>query len=126
VACFHLHGDETGETHLTRLEFPVEETYAGTVRGLHDIPTTTLGFGEFIDRKPDVGVHNAPQRQFLVVLQGELEVSATVGQKERLQPGDFLLADDIGTKGHLSRDVGTKPLILMAVGIGDEWDGPPS
>ena len=71
VACFHVHGDAAGETHLTRLELPVKETYAGTVRGLNDIPATTMGMGEFVGRKPDGGMHEAPRRQFVVVLPPE-------------------------------------------------------
>ena len=125
MACFHLHGDAAGDTHLAPLEMPVTDTHAGTVRGLNDIPATTMGFGEFVaGRKPDVGVHNAPRRQFLVVLQGELEIETTLHQKKRLRPGDVLLADDVGTKGHISRDVGEQPLMLMAMGIGSEWNGP--
>jgi mannose-6-phosphate isomerase-like protein (cupin superfamily) len=123
MACFHLHGDADGETHLAVLEFPVTETYAGTVRALNDIPVTTMGFGEFVVRKPDAGMHEAPRRQFLVVLKGELELETSLGEQERLRPGDVLLADDIGTKGHHSRDVGEEPLSLLAIAIGDGWSG---
>ena len=38
-------------------------------------------------------------------------------RSERLRAGDVLLADDGGTKGHISRDVGDDPLMLMAIGI---------
>lgn len=125
MACFHLHGDAAGETHLAQLELPVKETYAGTVRGVNDIPATTMGFGEFVGgRKADAGMHNAPRRQFLVVLKGELELETSLGKRERLRPGDVLLADDIGTKGHHSRDVGEAPLMLMAIGIGSDWNAP--
>ena len=120
-----MHGDAAGDTHVAPLDMPVTDTEAGTVRGLNDIPVATMGFGEFVKgRKPDVGVHNAPRRQFLVVLQGELEIETTLRQKERLRPGDVLLADDVGTKGHISRDVGADPLMLMAIGIGTDWNGP--
>jgi hypothetical protein len=125
MTCFHMHGDAAGETHLTPLDLPVQETYAGTVRGLNDIPATTMGFGEFVgDRKPDAGLHDAPRRQLLVVLRGVLEIETSLGQQERLRPGDVLLADDVGTKGHHSRDVGEDPLMLMAIGIGSDWPGP--
>jgi uncharacterized cupin superfamily protein len=122
VRCWHLHGDASGDTHLALVELPERDSYAGTVRGFTDIPVTTMGMGEFIGRKPDVGMHNAPRRQFLVVLQGELEIVTTLGHSERLRPGDVLLADDGGTNGHISRDVGDNPLMLMAIGIDPAWD----
>jgi quercetin dioxygenase-like cupin family protein len=124
VTVFHLHGDAAGDTHVTVLDLPTNETQAGVVRGLSEIPATTTGFGEFVERKPDVGVHNAPRRQFLVVLKGVLEIVTTLDQRERLQPGDVLLADDTETKGHISRDVGEEPLALLAIGIADGWELP--
>ncbi len=123
MACFHLCGDADGETHLSRLEFAVKETFAGTVRALNDVPVTTMGFGEFVGRKPDAGMHNAPRRQFLVVLRGVLELETSLGQQEHLKPGDMLLADDIGTRGHHSRDVGDEPLSLLAIAIDESWPG---
>ena len=126
MRCWHLHGDADGETHLTLVDLPLRDSYAGTVRGLSDIPVTTMGMGEFLGRKPDVGVHNAPRRQFLVVLQGELEIVTTLGDSQRLGPGDVLLADDGGSKGHVSRDVGTDALMMMAIGLDGDWELPQS
>jgi hypothetical protein len=121
-----MHGDAAGETQLDELALPERETHAGRFLGLGDVPTTTMGFGQFVGRKPDVGMHNAPRRQFLVVLRGELEIITTLGGSRRLHPGDLLLADDIGSKGHISRDVGAEPLMLMAVGVDPTWEGPAS
>jgi hypothetical protein len=123
MVCYHLNADDAGETHLTLLEFATKETSAGLVRGLNDVPVTTLGFGEFVGRKPDVGMHNAPRRQFLIVLGGTLEIVTSLGDSQRLEPGDVLLADDVGSRGHISRDVGADSLMLLAVGIDDTWDG---
>ena len=119
---FHLHGDESGDTHLDPLELAERDSEAGRVRTLSDIPVTTMGMGEFLGRKPDVGVHPAPRRQFLVVLQGELEIVTTLGQHEHLRPGDVLFADDGDSLGHISRDVGDEPLMLMAIGVDGDWD----
>ncbi len=126
MACFRVHGEADGETHLTRLEFPTKDTVVGKVRGMTDVPMTSGGMAEFVDcRKPDSGLHDAPRRAFIVVLGGVLEVETSLGQREELGPGDVLLADDVGSKGHFSRDVGDAPLTMMTVGIGDGWDGPP-
>lgn len=124
MACFHLHGDDAGDTHLTPIVLPERDTLAGPARSLGEVPATTLGIGELIGRKPDVGVHPAPRRQFLVVLRGAMEILTTLDQRQRLGPGDVLLADDVGSKGHISRDVGDEPLMMLAVGIADGWELP--
>jgi hypothetical protein len=124
MACYHLSAAGSGESRISELLLPTRETEAGIVQGVSEIPTTTMGFGAFVGRKPDVGMHQAPRRQFLVVLRGVLEIVTSVGQREELRSGDVLLADDIGTDGHISRDVGEEPLMLMAIGIGESWQGP--
>jgi hypothetical protein len=124
VAVFHLHGDPDGETHLRVVDLPMRETDAGVVRNLGDIPVTTAGLGGFVGRKPDVGMHDAPRRQLLVVLDGALEIVTSGEQREVLHPGDVLFADDVGTKGHISRDVGDGPLSIMAIGVAEGWSPP--
>ena len=127
MTVFRVHGDADGETHLTRLDLPVNDTPVGRVRSMSDIPMIDGGMAEFVDcRKPDTGIHEAPRRQFIVVLGGVLEIETSLGRSERLAAGDVLLADDVGTKGHHSRDVGEVPLTMMTVGIGGDWDGPPA
>ena len=120
----HLHGDEAGDTYVREVELPVRETEAGTVRRLGDIAVTSAGLGAFVGRKPDVGMHNAPRRALLVVLAGRLEVVTSLDQHELLGPGDVLFADDVGTKGHISRDVGDEPLSILSIGLDDGWDLP--
>jgi hypothetical protein len=127
MTVFRVHGDAEGETHLTPIDLPVNETPVGRVRSMGDIPMIDGGLAEFVDcRKPDRGIHGAPRRQFIVVLRGVLEIETSLGRSERLAAGDVLLADDVGTKGHHSRDVGDVPLTMMTVGLGDDWDGPPT
>ena len=107
MTVFRVHGDAEGETHLTPIDLPVNETPVGRVRSMGDIPMIDGGLAEFVDcRKPDRGIHGAPRRQFIVVLRGVLEIETSLGRSERLAAGDVLLADDVGTKGHHSRDVG--------------------
>lgn len=120
----HLHGDDAGETHLRTVELQERDTEAGRVRNLGRIPATTAGLGGFVGRKPDVGMHNAPRRQLLVVLDGALEIVTSLDQREVLHPGDVLFADDVGTRGHVSRDVGDDPLSILAVGVADDWTLP--
>ncbi len=121
---YHLSADASGESRISPLPLPLRETAAGTVHGLTDIPAQALGMAQFIGRKPDVGMHVAPRRQFLVVLGGVLELVSSSGDTEHLVAGDFVLADDIGSSGHISRDVGEEPLMLMAIAIDQNWQFP--
>ena len=124
MTVFHLHGDDDGETHLRTVELPERDTEHGRVRNIGDIATTTAGLGGFVERKPDVGMHNAPRRQLLVVLEGRLEIVTSTDEQQVLHPGDVLFADDVGTKGHISRDVGDDRLSIMAIGVADDWTLP--
>src|SRR3954451_5850418 len=124
MTLFHLYGDESGATHLAPLELTVEETPVGTVRGLRDIPATTAAVMEFVNRKPDLGLHVSPQRQCFVVLKGVLEVTTSLGHTEHLGVGDIFLADDVGTQGHISRDIGDDPLMLLAMPLDPNWHIP--
>lgn len=47
--------------------------------------------------------HNAPQPQYIVYLEGEVEVEASGGEKRVFKPGDVLFATDLTGKGHISK-----------------------
>ena len=47
--------------------------------------------------------HNAPQPQYIVYLEGEVEVEASGGEKRIFKPGDILFATDLTGKGHISK-----------------------
>jgi hypothetical protein len=53
--------------------------------------------------------HNAPRRQYVVNLEGEVEIEVGDGTKRILRTGDVLLAEDTTGQGHISRAVGGKP-----------------
>ncbi|HEY6532844.1 MAG TPA: hypothetical protein VIY72_11100 [Acidimicrobiales bacterium] len=126
MALFHVRAGNDGESVLTELELPEEDTPAGRVQGLHGIPVESLGWAVFVDRKPDTGLHPAPIRQFVVVLRGVLEVETPDGVARQLQPGDVLFAEDTTTSGHHSRDVGDEGLGMMVIPVEEGWSFPGS
>ncbi|MEY2398806.1 MAG: hypothetical protein QOJ00_1980 [Actinomycetota bacterium] len=69
------------------------------------LPATSVIFREN-DASYDYDWHNAPQRQFIVMLDGELEVEVTSGEKRRFRGGDILLVEDTTGTGHRSRNIG--------------------
>lgn len=122
-----LHGDENGETYLTPVELPIVENPGHgvtSVKALGEIPGTIFGIAELIEPMPDYGLHPAPCRQFLVLLQGNYEITTTTGDTCVFQRGDVLITDDVGTKGHYLRDCGDEPLMMFRVSVGDDWEFP--
>ncbi len=122
-----VYGDETGETHLARIELPEPNTSDDdgfgdiTRRVLRDIPATTMNINENMERRQRLDLHPAPRRQFVIVLRGEFEVETTSGDSHRFQAGDCLLADDLDSKGHTHHDVGEEHSITISVGVPADW-----
>jgi len=53
--------------------------------------------------------HPAPRRQYVVNLEGGVEIEVGDGTKRILGTGDILLAEDTTGQGHISRAVAGKP-----------------
>lgn len=64
--------------------------------------------------------HNAPRRQYVVVMSGELEIEIGDGTKRRLGSGDVLVAEDLTGKGHITRGVGEELRISLSVPLAGE------
>ncbi len=47
--------------------------------------------------------HQAPARQFVIVLEGELEAETTDGEVRTMGPGDIALVEDTTGRGHITR-----------------------
>ena len=57
----------------------------------------------------DYDFHNAPRRQYVVNLEGAVEIKLGDGTKRIFRSGDVFLAEDTTGQGHISRAVGGKP-----------------
>jgi hypothetical protein len=124
-----LTGDDGGDSHVTILHMalsgPEEPTTDGSLMRLRqDISPTAVSFVQLPKQADHDVLHVAPRRQFVIVLQGELDVTASDGASCRLQPGDVLFADDIGSKGHRVRDVGEEHFVTVQLAMPADWDWP--
>jgi hypothetical protein len=54
----------------------------------------------------DYDWHNAPCRQFVLMLDGSVEIMVGDGTRRIFQTGDILLAEDTSGQGHISRALG--------------------
>ena len=59
--------------------------------------------------------HNAPRRQYVMMLSGQMEIEIGDGSKRVFDPGDVLVAEDLTGKGHITRGIGEQPRVSLAI-----------
>ena len=124
---YRVYADENGDTHLAVLELPTVDQPgegAARVRGLLGIPALTLGIVELVERMPGHELHPAPERRLLALLRGEYEIITNLGASCIVRAGDCLLADDVDSNGHRTREVGDEHVMMVSVQIPDDWECP--
>ena len=87
-----------GLSHFQDVEVPLKATEGG--QETSDLMKTTGIIFRFTGADYDYGWHNAPRRQFVINLEGSVEITASDGTKRILGPGEILLAEDTTGKGH--------------------------
>lgn len=92
---------------------------AKTPEWLDGLDTTSIRFGI---REPRVlqDWHPAPQRQFVIILSGQLEIGFEDGSTKVFGPGDARLVEDTTGKGHTTIALGDEPCITATIGLKDQ------
>ena len=60
--------------------------------------------------------HTAPQPQYIVYLDGEVEVEVSGGEKRVFKAGDVLLANDLHGMGHVTRTITHGRSLIITAG----------
>lgn len=69
--------------------------------------------------------HNAPQPQYIVYLEGEVEVQASGGETRVFKPGDILFAKDLTGKGHISKTLTDgRSIIITTQDTSENYNSP--
>jgi hypothetical protein len=111
------------ETHFEELEIPV--TMRGVVGASARIPAVdTMIVAVDSPVEEARGYHNAPQRQFVVMLSGVHEVKAASGEYRRWGPGELFMPDDTTGHGHLTTVI-EPPVRYLFVKLPDDFDPAP-
>ena len=90
-----------GESHFEDVEVPLRD--AGEIGALSDaVPAREVVFRE---TAPDYDYdwHPAPQRQYIALLDGQIEIETSDGERRQFQGGDVLLVEDTHGRGHRTR-----------------------
>jgi hypothetical protein len=102
-----LYTGEDGQSHFEDIAVELDDHGAvGHLSAPH--PATGLIF-RHTDADYHYDWHNAPRRQYIVILEGGLEVEVGDGTRRSFTAGDIVLAEDVDGQGHISRAVDGKP-----------------
>lgn len=102
-----IYADEQGASHFENREIQFKD--AGEIGRLSiRHPASGIIFREN-DADYDFDWHTAPQRQYIILLDGEIEIEVSDGEKRRFRGGDVLLVEDVTGKGHRTRVTNNQP-----------------
>ena len=102
-----LYTGPDGLSHFQDVEVPL--TSAGNGQYLSELMKATGVIFRVTGADYDYDYHNAPRQQFVVNLEGAVDIIASDGTTRRFGPGEIFLAEDTTGKGHISRAVNNQP-----------------
>lgn len=112
MGIFRLYSGSDGESHLEEINLAdhPDLTNAHNVTGVTFRETPSGRFSDW---------HNAPRRQYVVNLSGEVEIGLGDGTVKRFGPGHVTLAEDLTGHGHTTRTVGDQPRVSITIPLAD-------
>lgn len=95
------------QSHFAEIDIPLKDS--GDMGLLSQaLPVSKLILRETADDY-DYDWHNAPVRQYMIILSGQVDIQIGDGTIKRFSPGDIVLLEDTTGQGHISRAVDNKP-----------------
>ena len=95
------------QSHFEELRVPMKDS--GKIGFMSELTKATGVVFRETSGDYNYDFHTAPRRQYVVNLEGEVEIEVGDGTKRILRAGDILLAEDTTGQGHISRAVAGKP-----------------
>ena len=98
-----IYTDANGDSRFEDMNIPLHD--AGEIGKLSSpLPTGSIIFRE-VEATYDYDFHNAPQKQYLVLIDGGIEIETSLGEIRKFKAGDVLLLEDTGGKGHRTKNL---------------------
>ena len=97
-----LYTGDDGQSHFGEIEVEMEQNVVGHIS--EQFPATGIIFRE-TSESYDYDFHVAPRRQYVINLDGAVEITVGSGEKRVMGVGEMFLAEDTTGQGHISRAV---------------------
>lgn len=101
-----IFSNEKGETHFETIEIPLIDQ--GDIGFLSEIVEVKKLQFRKVPAVYDYDFHCAPQKQYIVLLDGGVEIETSLGEKRKFQTGEILLVEDTTGKGHKTKNLEPK------------------
>jgi len=111
----NLYEDENGESHWRDIE--VEWTTETPGGPASDRQSATGVIFRQMPTSYDMDWHPAPRRQYVVQLDGDVQITASDGEVRTIRAGEVFIVEDVNGKGHLSKNVSGHPYHVMFVAL---------
>lgn len=102
-----LYTGDDSESHFEDLKIPLKD--GGEIGKLSELESATGIIFRETGSDYDYDWHNAPRRQYIIMLDGAVDVTIGDGTTRRFSTGDVLLVEDTDGHGHISRAVDNQP-----------------
>jgi hypothetical protein len=98
-----VYTDINGDSQFEDVTVPLHSR--GIVGQLSDaFPVKAIVFRQ-VEPTYDWNYHTAPERQYIILLDGEIEIETSVNEKRTFKGGDVLLMEDVTGKGHRTKNL---------------------
>ncbi len=97
----NLYADENGESHFRDIEVEWAEE-----KQTSKLSARLPAHGIIFRQSPEtyeLDWHTAPRRQYIINLDGGVQITASDGEVREIAAGEVILVEDITGKGHLSK-----------------------
>lgn len=98
-----IYTDGNGDSRFEDAAYPLHPN--GTIGALSEEVNVTGLYFRMVLPAYDYDFHNAPNRQFIILLDGEIEIETSTGEKRTFGAGEVLQLEDTDGKGHRTRNL---------------------
>ncbi len=98
-----VYSDENGDSRFENVLIAMDD--AGDIGALSETQEVKGIIFREVEPSYDYSFHNAPQKQYIILLDGGIEIETSLGETRKFDAGEILLVEDTTGKGHRTRNL---------------------
>ncbi len=102
-----IYSDNNGETHFEDVSIQLKDVRGDIMRMSEPLKASSMSYSAFSGALAE-SWHTSPRKQAIIILNGEVDLAVSDGNKRRFGPGHVLVLEDTTGKGHTTHSVDGK------------------